>query len=136
MLEPHAADCDPALARLFVPARPRLGSYEVCATSDLLGLALSRDGFRTAEPQLLEVLDVLGTAGTFDRARVVQLYGGRRVAVRRGWRIADGRFESMTEMSPYPDASLTALHEGSLIIRWTANLGGPRSPERVTASRR
>jgi hypothetical protein len=114
-----AAGCDPALAALFSPARPRLGSYEVCVTSDPPETALGREGFTDAGPERLEVLDAMGAAGGFDRARMNQLYDGRRVEVRRGWRIAKDRFESITAISPYPDASLTTLHEGTLTIRWT-----------------
>jgi len=33
--------------------------------------------------------------------------------------MAGGRFESITRLSPYPDASLTRLLPGTLEIRWT-----------------
>ncbi len=123
MCEPPASPrCDSALAALVVPARPRLGTYEVCETPDLPESALRRAGFGAAEPEHLEVLDALGTAGAYNRARILQLYGGRRLDVRRAWRVVDGRFESMTTISPYPDPSLTALHEGTLLIRWTVPL--------------
>jgi hypothetical protein len=113
-----AARCDPALAAQLVPAHPRLGTYEVCESADLPGRALSREGFHAGEPERLEILDALGTAGTFDRTRMTQLFRGRRVEVRRGWRLVDGRFETMTEISPYPNASLSNIEEGTLIIRW------------------
>jgi len=49
---------------------------------------------------------------------LVQLYGGRRVTVQRGWREADGRLESVTLVTPYPDPTLTRLHSGTMVIRW------------------
>jgi len=115
--------CDPALASLFVPARPRLGVYEVCAVSGPRAAAVP-DWLTTRQVEHLEVLDAFGTAGSYDRARLVQLYSGRRVDVLRGWRVANGRFESITAISPYPDASLTALHDGTLLIRWVLPLDG------------
>ena len=120
MFEPApAAGCDPALAGLFAPARARLGAYEVCTTDEMPARVLSREGFQAAEPERLEVLDALGAAGTYDRARAAQLFNGRRIEVRRGWRVLDGRFESMTTLSPYPDPSLTSVHEGTLTVRWS-----------------
>jgi len=116
------AGCDPAFAGLFAPAMARLGTYEVCTTDEIPTRVLARGGFKAAEPERLEVLDALGAAGTYDRERAAQLFNGRRIDVRRGWRIADGRFESMTTLSPYPDPALTSIHEGTLIIRWSIPL--------------
>jgi len=45
------------------------------------------------------------------------LYGGRRVQVAHGWHERDGEFESITLISPYPDATLTKLIAGTMIIR-------------------
>jgi len=103
------ATCDPALTALFTPLRPELGRYEVCTSDAPL------DG--DAEP--LEPLDAFGAAGTFDRARLARLYGGVRVRVTRSWRrTPDGGFESITRLSPYPDAALTRLLPGTMEIRW------------------
>jgi hypothetical protein len=117
-----AAACDAALAGLFAPTRPQFGTYEVCTTDEMPARVLAGEGFQAAEPERLEVLDALGAAGNYDRARAAQLFNGRRIDVRRGWRIVDGRFESMTTLSPYPDASLTSVHEGTLTIRWSVQL--------------
>ena len=123
VFEPAApAGCDPALAALFSPPRPGLGTYEVCVTGDRPETALGREGFADTGPERLEVLDAMGAGGGFDRARLTQLYDGRRVEVRRGWRIAQDRFESITAISPYPDPTLTRILEGSLTIRWSARL--------------
>ena len=67
-------------------------------------------------------LDAFGTSGTYDRSALARLYGGTRVQVARGWNRAGDRFESITRLSPYPDASLTHLLPGTLEIRFIAIL--------------
>src|SRR5262245_20581103 len=137
-----ALACDPALTRLFTPLHPQLGAYEVCTDDRAPEVVVasedkSMEGAAPATPELaptagerrrvhysygpieaVEPLEAFGDVGTYDRAAVVRLYGGRRVAVARGW-IRDGnRFESVTLVSPYPDASLSRLEPGTLVIRW------------------
>jgi hypothetical protein len=106
--------CDPTLAVLWTPRHPQLGRYEVCTTPR--PLADLADPSWTIE--LVAPLDAFGAAGSFNRAAVAQLYGGRRPAVARGWTTANGRFVSITLVSPYPDRELTALEPGTLIIRY------------------
>jgi hypothetical protein len=110
------ASCDPAFARLFTPAHPRLGRYEVCVSDEPLrpvnGGAI----------EALEALDAFGAAGTYDRPALSRLYGGTRVQVARGWTRTGDRFESITRVSPYPDPSLTHLQPGTLEIRFVAIL--------------
>jgi hypothetical protein len=113
------ASCDPALIPLFTPAHPRLGHYQVCASDEALQPV---DG---GPIEALEALDAFGAAGTYDRPALARLYGGTRVMVARGWRQSGPRFESITRLSPYPDASLTRLLPGTLEIRFIAIL----SPE-------
>ena len=104
----------PALAALWTPRHPQLGRYEVCTT--LQPLADVTDPSWTIESA--PPLDAFGAAGTFNRAAVAQLYGGRRPTVARGWRTENGRFLSITLVSPYPNRELTALEPGTLIIRY------------------
>jgi len=113
------ATCDAAFDALFTPQAPPDGRYEVCVTDEIVrpGPAVT-ELTHLAEPERLEPLDAFGTAGSYSRSRLVRLYGGRRVNVQRGWRDRDGRFESVTLLSPYPDPSLTRLHSGTMIIRW------------------
>jgi hypothetical protein len=106
--------CDPALTRLFTPLHPVLGRYEVCTTERPID-ELARADWRIEE---LEALDAFGVAGPYDRAALARLYGGQRVKVARGWTEDTGRFESVTILSPYPNASLTRLQEGTMVIRW------------------
>ncbi|MCU1386399.1 MAG: hypothetical protein JWL71_5096 [Acidobacteria bacterium] len=110
------ASCDPALVALFTPAHPRLGRYEVCASGDPL------QPVNGGAIEVLEALDAFGTAGAYDRPALSRLYGGTRVQVARGWTRTGDRFESITRLSPYPDASLTHLLAGTLEIRFIAIL--------------
>ena len=102
--------CDPALTGLFSPAGTSLGRYEVCTTAEPIP---------EERGEALEALDAFGTAGTYRRSAVARLYGGRRVRVERGWTDAPGRFESVTRLSPYPDATLSRLISGTMEIRFT-----------------
>ena len=105
--------CDPALTALFTPVHPQIGRYEVCTTAvPIEVVAQSQWQIDTLEP-----LDAFGSAGPYDRFALSRLYGGRRARVARGWRERDGQFESITLISPHPNASLTALDTGTMIIR-------------------
>jgi hypothetical protein len=113
--------CDPALTALFTPLRPGIGRYEVCTTTDPLeALAAAQAGGPHYGPsELLEPLDAFGAAGSYSRAALTRLYAGKRVRVARGWRESADRFESVTLLSPYPDATLTRLLPGTMVITWT-----------------
>jgi len=113
--------CDPALAHLFTPLHPQFGQYEVCLASTAISNAsddLRREGFHLSGMEELEPLDAFGTSGTYDRFALVRLYGGRRANVVRAWRQRDDQFESVTLISPHPDAQMHRLAEDTLIIRW------------------
>ena len=105
--------CDPALAALFTPARPELGRYVVCTTDDPL----------QGDAEALDALDAFGAAGSYDRAKLQRLYGGTRVRVARSWTANGSEFVSTTRLSPYPDATLTYLHAGTMEIRFTIRRG-------------
>lgn len=105
--------CDEALRRLFTPLHPQLGSYDVCVTTATLPSVIQPEWVVEATSPA----DAFGSAGIYNRSALARLYGGRRVAVARGWRRTDHGFESLTFISPYPDASLTHLQPGTLRIR-------------------
>ena len=113
--QPASYTCDPVLTRLFSPAGPSLGHYEVCTTAEPIP---EEDG------EALEALDAFGTAGTYRRSVLARLYGGRRVRVERRWTDSPGRFESVTRLSPYPDATLSRLISGTMEIRFTLSRVG------------
>ena len=114
-----AESCDPRLASLFTPAQSQWGRYEVC-TSPRPVDRVAVEGFTYTSVDFLEAPDAFGAAGSYSRTALVQLYPGRRVAVVRGWRDRPARFESVTQLSPYPDPSLSHLEQGTMIIRWIA----------------
>jgi hypothetical protein len=110
--------CDPALTALFTPPRPSVGRYEVCTTTDPL-VDVAAAGPHYGPTELLEAPDAFGAAGPYNRAALARLYAGKRVRVARGWIEYVDRFESVTLLSPYPDATLTRLLPGTMVIRWT-----------------
>jgi hypothetical protein len=109
-----AMTCDPQLTALFTPLRPQRGRYEVCTTER----PLTSVAAPTWAVEVVGPLDAFSPAGPYDRAAVARLYGGRRASVARGWVEQDGRFEAITLISPYPNAALTALEPGTLMIRY------------------
>jgi len=100
---------------------PQAGRYEVCTTTDPIETVAER-GWTI---ETLDPLEAFGSAGPYDRFALSRLYGGRRVQVAHGWHESldaardtqDGVFESITLISPYPDASLTKLIAGTMTIR-------------------
>jgi hypothetical protein len=113
--------CNPSLAALFAPAHAQLGRYEVCAESMTIGALIASgqaEGLRYSDPESMDPLDAFGAAGTYDRSKVARLYGGSRPKVAHGWRQTGDHFESITLISPFPDASLERLLPGTLVIRW------------------
>ena len=108
-----ASNCDPALTALFTPLRPELGRYEVCTTDEPL----------EGDAEAVEALDAFGAAGSYDRAKLQRLYGGTRVRVARTWTANATEFVSTTRLSPYPDATLTHLHAGTMEIRFVIRRG-------------
>ena len=105
--------CDPALTALFTPVHPELGRYEVCTSDEPL----------EGDADALDALDAFGTAGSYDRAKLQRLYGSTRVRVARGWTANASEFVATTRLSPYPDATLTHLHAGTMEIRFVIRRG-------------
>jgi len=65
----------------------------------------------------MDSLEAFGTAGLYDRSKVARLYAGRRVSVVRAPIERDGRtIAAVTLISPYPDATLTRLEPGTMVI--------------------
>ena len=114
--------CDPRFTALFTPRHPRLGRYETCADSRPLAQIAPADW----PVQALDPADAFGAAGTADRSTLVRLYAGARPGVARGWTETPDRFESQTWISPYPNAALTRLEAGTLVIRWICDYENAR----------
>jgi hypothetical protein len=114
---PRPMACDPALAARFTPRRPLLGRYEVCTDPRPLE-DVAPAGWAVLA---LDPVDAFGAAGSYDRTALFHLYGAARARVARGWTDTAGRFESLTFISPHPNAALTALEPGTLVIRWVCD---------------
>jgi hypothetical protein len=84
--------------------------------------ALAPDGSAGRAPgswQVLQMdpLEAFGTAGAYDRSKLARLYTGRRVSVVRGPVERAGEVvAAVTLFSPYPDATLSRLEKGTLVI--------------------
>ena len=113
-LQAGAPACDPELVALWTPRHPQLGRYEVCTTSR----ALSEIADPSWKVEAMAPLDAFGDAGAFNKAALARLYGGRRPTVAHGWVEENGRFVSITLVSPYPDRQLRTLEPGTLVIRY------------------
>jgi hypothetical protein len=109
--------CDTTLTALFTPRHPRLGRFEVC--TDPRPLAEVVPAGWTVET--FDALDVFGTARSYDRAGLARLYGSVRARVAHGWTQTSDRFESLTFISPYPNAAMRSLEPGTMVIRWTCD---------------
>jgi hypothetical protein len=114
--------CDPALTRLFTPPHPQRGRYEVCTSPDTIEQIVRAGGPHYGSIEPVQALDAFGGAAPYDKSALARLYGGRRPKVARGWQEDARTFESVTLISPYPDASLTRLEAGTMEIRWKCEM--------------
>jgi hypothetical protein len=113
----------PELARIFTPLTAPAGAYTVTATNRAiadLAAALKACDAAPAEGAWqvtrLEAHEAFGQAGIYDRLRLAQLFGGKRLDVVRGSLARDDVRDGYTLISPYPDAALTAINPGTLVI--------------------
>jgi hypothetical protein len=122
-LRPGTRDAD--LARLFTPRQAPPGTYDVFVSEEPLDRVLVRferlagsagvEGAWTAGAT--DIWEAFGTVGRYDRARLAQLYGARRPLVARGPVIRSGvTVASVTLISPHPDAAMTRLAPGTMIV--------------------
>jgi hypothetical protein len=118
---------DAALTRLFTPRAAPPGTYRVWVTAtplpriaELLRRQTPRsDGTAGWTEQDLEPLDAFGDGGPYDRKRLARLYVGKRAKAARGPIVENGHtVASVWLISPYPDASLSRLEQGTLIIEF------------------
>ncbi len=135
-LEPPGTPA-PALARLFTPLQAPAGTYIVTVLTEgieaalpMVKTALAPEASAGNPPgswqvQSLDPLEAFGTAGVYDRSKVARLYTGRRVSVVRGPVERGGKVvAAVTLISPYPDATLSRLEKGTIVI--AVNVVGSR----------
>jgi len=113
----------PELARIFTPLTAPPGAYTVTTTDrPIADLATALRACDSAPVEgawqvtRMEAHEAFGQAGIYDRLRLAQLFGGTRLDVVRGSLPHDGVRDGYTLISPYPDASLTAVNPGTLVI--------------------
>ena len=119
----------PALARLFTPLQAPEGVYGVTVLEGGIDEALHAvknalaPDAKPGQPagswqvQHLDPLEAFGTTGIYDRSKVARLYVGRRASVVRGPVEHGGKVvAAVTLISPYPDATLSRLEPGTLVI--------------------
>ncbi len=114
---------DAALTRLFTPRAVPDGTYAAYRSArtltDIAGSLREQDGSPAPGawlPVRQEALDAFGSAGQFDRFRLAELFRGLRPVVARGSLAQDGHRVAYTLISPYPDATLSRLEPGTMVI--------------------
>jgi hypothetical protein len=114
---------DPVLTRLLTPRSVLAGTYEVYGSERSIQTIAAdlraedhdpAPGAWNAEHQ--DTLDAFDGASRAERFRLAELYVGIRPLVARGSLVRDGRHEGYTLISPYPDASMTRLRPGTMVI--------------------
>lgn len=114
---------DEALRRLFTPETAPPGTYQVLRSSESVETLADRLKALDARPapgawlpRRLEIGAVFGQEGPHDRGRLARLFKGQRVTVVRGALHLDGRRRAFMLVSPYPDASLSRIVDGTMTI--------------------
>ena len=117
---------DAALARLFTPLAVPSGTYVVYNSAETIETLTSR--LRALDPSPAapgawqathpEAHGAFGQEGLYDRARLARLFNGKRVTVVRGSLTREGRRLAYTLVSPYPDATLSRIVEGTMVIEF------------------
>ena len=113
----------PAHRALFAPPA-RASLYSFATTDERIDrvAAYYQERWPSDDPRPWKVetsgpVDVFDGAALFDRARLARLYGGKVVRIARGPIVENGRVtHTVLLLSPYPDAELTRLNQGTLIM--------------------
>ena len=122
-ITPSLGQARPDLARMFTPLSAPVGVYAVSTTTEAASALASAlkacdaapaEGAWTLTKQ--EAHEAFGQAGIYDRARLAQLFGGRRLTVVRGSLARPGEIDAYTLISPYPTAALDRIEPGTMVI--------------------
>jgi hypothetical protein len=120
---PSLGQADEALTRRFTPGSVAHGTYVVYRSerpvSDLAAELRAHDPAPSQgawKPERQDSLEAFDGASRADRFRIAELYVGIHPFVARGSLVRDGRRLAYTLISPYPDATLSRLKPGTLII--------------------
>jgi hypothetical protein len=114
---------DDELRLAFTPATFAVGSFAVHRSGEAIARLAAR--LRALDPAPAPgawhvhgagVFDAFGGEGPYDKARLARLFGGSSPSVARGTLLTiDGR-RAFTLISPCPDASLSSLGAGTMVI--------------------
>ena len=116
---------DEALTRLFTPLAVPAGTYVVYTSGEGIEPLAAR--LRELDPLPApgawtptrpEAHGAFGQEGVYDRARLARLFNGKRVTVVRGSLLRDGQRLAYTLVSPYPDATLSRIVDGTMVIEF------------------
>jgi hypothetical protein len=114
---------DDALRVLFTPAPFPPGTFVVHRTAEMIGGLAAR--LRALDPapapgawdvERAGVFDAFGSEGPYDKARLARLFGGTSPSVARGSLVTAAGRRAVTLISPYPEASLSSLRRGTMVI--------------------
>jgi hypothetical protein len=121
----HLGSPDVALARLFTPLSAPPGMYEVFTSTESIESLTARlkaldptPAPGAWEPSRPEAHGAFGQEGVYDRARLARLFNGKRVSVVRGSFVKDGQRLAYTLVSPHPDATLSRIVDGTMIVEF------------------
>jgi hypothetical protein len=114
---------DDTLRLLFTPATFPAGTFTVHRTDERITTLAARlkgldpapaDGAWHAERA--GVFDAFGAEGPYDKPRLARLFGGLSPVVARGTLVTPAGRLAITLIAPYPDASLSSLRQGTMVI--------------------
>jgi hypothetical protein len=112
----------PAYVELFAPEAHRSQYRAFVSTtrlSTVLSRIISRERVRTAaawEVEDLGAMDAFGLSGHYPRYIMAKLFAAGPVHVARGPHSTPSGFDTWMLASPYPDAALTRLSPGTLLL--------------------
>jgi hypothetical protein len=114
---------DDGLRLAFTPASFAAGSFAVHRSREAIGRLAAR--LRALDPapapgawqvERAGVFDAFGGEGPYDKARLARLFGGSLPSVARGTLVTTTGRRALTLISPCPDASLSSLRPGTMVI--------------------
>jgi hypothetical protein len=106
----------PLFRPLFTPPRAPAGMYRTYVRPEPIDDVLARMQ-AGVEAQAVVPAEAFGQSGGYNRWKLALLYGGKRAKVARMPQVENGRVvEAWTLISPYPDAKLERLEQGTLLI--------------------
>jgi hypothetical protein len=122
-IPPEIGPTDDGLRLAFTPATFAAGSFEVHHSAEAIARLAARLRALDSAPapgawqvERAGVFDAFGAEGPYDKARLARLFGGSSPSVARGTLATTAGRRAFTLISPSPDASLSALRPGTMVI--------------------